>query len=155
MDLGGVTFATLNTSVIANKTSMAHLDRAVYNVLVPKFAAGLFENPYTDESRVNDLDNDYNRRLAREAAEQSVVMLKNADDFLPLDSAKMAKIKAVALIGPLADDAANQCGSYYSAGANVITVKAVSTVQCAMLAGVCSLLVCLFGISRVDIVDGG
>ena len=102
---------------------MMHLDRAVYNVLVSKFAAGLFEHPYTDESRVKSLDNSYNRKLALEAAEQGVVLLKNADGILPLDFKKMEK-KGVALIGPLADDAVNQCGSYYNAGANVVTIKA-------------------------------
>jgi beta-glucosidase len=141
MDLGGTTFLTLAHSVANNLTSVAALDRAVYNVLASKFAAGLFEHPYTDEARVKNLDGPYNRRLAREVAEQSMVLLKNPDNFLPLhfastdDAAAAAgavlgdagagtsSMKSIALIGPLVNDEVNQCGSYTNAGANVVTFQ--------------------------------
>jgi hypothetical protein len=45
MDLGGTAFTLLKPSLASGKTKMEYLDRAVYNVLVSKFAAGLFDNP--------------------------------------------------------------------------------------------------------------
>jgi beta-glucosidase len=77
MDLGGVSFPLLIHAVATNKTTEKAVDRAVYNVLVSKFAAGLFEHPYTDETRVQHLDGVANRAMAREAAEQSMVLLIN------------------------------------------------------------------------------
>ena len=51
MDLGGTAFSLLKRGIQENTTDVKHLDRAVYNVLASKFAAGLFDHPYTDESR--------------------------------------------------------------------------------------------------------
>ena len=52
------------------------MDRAVVNVLTSKFAAGLFDVPYTEPQRVATLDSPADRRLAREAAEQSIILLQ-------------------------------------------------------------------------------
>ena len=89
-------------------------------MLVSKFAAGLFDHPFTDEARARSLDTARGRALAREAAEQSMVLLINRRGTLPLD---LRRTKHLALVGPLADAAADQCGSYFMAGADVVTVK--------------------------------
>jgi hypothetical protein len=54
MDLGGsaFSFGVLGNAVLANKTSVGVVDKAVYRVLVSKFASGIFDHPYTDEERV-------------------------------------------------------------------------------------------------------
>jgi len=125
MDLGGTTFPLLTQAVRDGKTTEAQVDRAAYNILASKFASGIFDHPYTDETRVDQLDKPANRKMARDAAEQSMTLLINSKSkgapLLPLD---FSKIKKLALVGPLADDGPNQCGSYFNAGANVITVKA-------------------------------
>jgi len=130
MDLGGDAFseAILLPAVHNNKTSEFYVDQACYRVLVSKFAAGLFEHPFTDESRVETLDAPENRVLAREAAEQSMVLLINKNDTLPLN---IGSIKELAMVGPLADSAFDHCGSYFNAGANVITTKAAVEAGCA------------------------
>jgi len=120
MDLGGTALSTLVDAVKNNKTSESAVDRATYNVLVSKFAAGLFDYPYTDESRVSDLDKPSNRQLAREIAEQSMVLLINNKNIVPLD---FTKIKNLALVGPLADSVFDQQGAYFNGGATVVTVK--------------------------------
>jgi beta-glucosidase len=116
--------------VKSGKVTGAQLDEAVRHVLRVKFALGLFENPYTDESRKKDgpletkeLD------LARLAAERSFVLLKNenARDSHPLLPLK--KDLTVALIGPLADDAENMLGSWGGRGGikDAVTLKAALT----------------------------
>lgn len=84
----------------------ADLDRAVRRVLSVKFAMGLFEHPYAD--RGIRLANDaLPSELSLEAAEKSLVLLKNAA-ALPLG----ASAGSVAVIGPNADAPMNQMGEY-------------------------------------------
>ena len=54
------------------------MDRAAYNVLVSKFAAGIFDEPYVTDLQPA-LDSDANRKLALEAAEQSLAHLSATD----------------------------------------------------------------------------
>jgi beta-glucosidase len=91
-----------------------------------KFALGLFENPYTDESRKNQGPlTAENLEVARVAAQRSLVLLKNdsveGHNVLPLGQA----VTTVALIGPLGDDATNMLGSWAGRGnpADAVTLK--------------------------------
>jgi beta-glucosidase len=103
--------------VKSRKVSQAMLDEAVRRVLRVKFALGLFENPYTDESRENHgtLPAE-SLQIARVAAERSFVLLKNdpveGRNILPLNKTG----QKVALIGPLADDVDNMLGSWAGRG---------------------------------------
>lgn len=105
----------------SGKLPMSVLNEAVRRVLRVKFRAGLFERPiYTDAARERaDILTPENRQVARRLAEESLVLLKNENDALPL--AKSGK--KIAVIGPLADDQANQLGSWVGRGqaADVIT----------------------------------
>ncbi len=85
--------------------SQDDIDTAVERVLAQKYALGLFENPYVEEGGPYVLDTD--RALNREAAERSLVLLKN-DGFLPL-----AGPGKIALIGPSADDQLALFGNYH------------------------------------------
>ena len=105
------------------------LDEAVRRILRVKFALGLFDHPYTPENE--DLTKPIppaSLELARSAAEQSFVLLKNATvngaPVLPLK----ASIKTVALIGPLADDGQQMVGSWGGKS----TAKDVTTVRAAL-----------------------
>ncbi len=93
------------------KLSMATVDEAVRRVLRVKFALGLFEHPYARGTEVTRAV-DAHRPLARRAAEESFVLLKNGGagqaPVLPLSSA----VKKLALIGPLADDASEMQGAW-------------------------------------------
>jgi beta-glucosidase len=116
--------------VKSGKISEGQIDEAVRHVLRVKFALGLFDNPYTDEARENhgplpqsSLD------VALAAAERSFVVLRNesvaAKPLLPLNSAS----RTVALIGPLADDAAQMLGSWTAHGQpkDVVTLRTALT----------------------------
>lgn len=112
--------------VKSGNVSGAQLDEAVRRVLRVKFALGLFEKPYTDESRENRgaIAAD-NLELARKAAEESFVLLKNdaagGKRLLPLER----EGQTVALIGPLADDAGEMLGSWAGRGraSDAVTLK--------------------------------
>ena len=86
------------------------LDSAVRRVLRSKLQVGLFENPYVDEHTAAAVfDTSIDRALARRAAAQSIVLLKNRGGLLPLDPARLAR---VAVIGPAADDQRLLQGDY-------------------------------------------
>ncbi len=76
---------------------IADIDAAVRRVLCEKGRLGLFDHPFIDEGGVS-LNTPEHRALALEAAEKSIVLLKN-DGTLPLSS-----VAKTALVGPLADD---------------------------------------------------
>ena len=95
----------------------AAVDEAVRRILRVKFALGLFEHAYTDESKeAGAMLQKESVLLARTAAEQSFVLLKNANvgagPLLPLS----ANAKTIALIGPLASDKGNMLGSWGGLG---------------------------------------
>ncbi|HYY72745.1 MAG TPA: glycoside hydrolase family 3 N-terminal domain-containing protein, partial [Candidatus Bathyarchaeia archaeon] len=95
----------------------AAVDEAVRRILRVKFALGLFEHPYADESKeAAAMLQKESVLLARTAAEESFVLLKNAavssGPLLPLS----ANAKNVALIGPLANDKGNMLGSWAGQG---------------------------------------
>jgi beta-glucosidase len=95
------------------KLSMAAIDEAVRRVLRIKFRLGLFDNPYTDESRESAVMlSRENLAAAREVAARSLVLLKNERETLPLNKS----LGSIALIGPLADDQLSIIGSWSGDG---------------------------------------
>ncbi|HEY4184457.1 MAG TPA: glycoside hydrolase family 3 N-terminal domain-containing protein [Polyangia bacterium] len=98
-------FATLASDVNTGKVKMAVVDRAVARVLRAKFLLGLFEHPYVDANLEPERAAD--RALARRAADETIVLLKNDRDTLPLDP---ARLKSLAVIGPNA--AVTRLGGY-------------------------------------------
>lgn len=85
------------------------LDRAVSRSLRLKFLLGLFDNPYAEpEEAAKVFDLPEHRKLALEAAQKSIVLLKNKDNILPLKKS----INIIAVIGPNADNRRNLLGDY-------------------------------------------
>jgi beta-glucosidase len=88
--------------MVENKIDSALLDEAVYRVLVLKNRLGLFENPFKDANSQWEEDvilSKEHRKLARQAAAQTMVLLKNEDQILPLKK----EGQKIAFIGPHAD----------------------------------------------------
>jgi len=89
------------------------LDQSVRRILELKFALGLFEQPYTDESLASQVVlRDEQRALALEVARQSLVLVKNNNQTLPLKPEGLR----VALIGPLAHNQVDLLGCWASDG---------------------------------------
>jgi beta-xylosidase len=85
------------------------VDRAVRRVLAQKFDLGLFEDPFVDaEPAVVRAVADMGRGIARQQAEQSVVLLKNDDAVLPIGD----QVRRVAVIGPHATKVVPAFGNY-------------------------------------------
>ncbi|MDE1163146.1 MAG: beta-glucosidase BglX [Acidobacteriaceae bacterium] len=107
--------------VRSGKVSMAQLDALVLPILEMKYRLGLFSNPYVDmDAYKRETLSAEQRSSAREAAEQTAVLLKDEGGVLPL--AKSAK--TIALIGPLADSKVDTLGSWslHAVPADTITV---------------------------------
>ncbi|MGX5689122.1 glycoside hydrolase family 3 N-terminal domain-containing protein [Arcticibacter tournemirensis] len=121
-DLSGYGYGkALIDAVKAGKVSSAVLDTAVARVLRIKFSMGLFENPYVDPVKAGkEVRNKDNIQLARRVAQESLILLKNDNDVLPLKKT----LKSIAVIGPNADNVYNQLGDYTAPQAEdaVVTV---------------------------------
>ncbi len=115
MDMVGQGFiSTLKQSVEEGKISEADIDKACRRILQAKADLGLFDDPYRycDPERAKKLIyTPENRQRAREVASESLVLLKNKDNILPLK-----KGGTIALIGPLADNRENMAGTWSVAG---------------------------------------
>ncbi len=95
------------------RLSMAQIDEAVRRVLRIKFRLGLFEQPYTDETREPAvLLASAHLAAARQMAARSMVLLKNEGEVLPLRK----DLKSIAVIGPLADSRKDMLGSWFADG---------------------------------------
>jgi len=91
-------FPALVDAVKSGKIPEKDLDSAVGRVLSAKFRAGLFEHPYVDEDRAGKEVGSKDRiALARQVADEAIVLLQNKNNILPLDP---AKIRTLAVIGP-------------------------------------------------------
>jgi len=94
------------------------VDQAVRWILRLKFMMGLFDDPYVDPERAERVCNaPEHRALALEAAQQSLVLLKNEGNLLPLSRS----VKSILVAGPNADSPRNQLGDY-SGSNDVVTV---------------------------------
>ncbi|RYG06252.1 MAG: glycoside hydrolase family 3 protein, partial [Chitinophagaceae bacterium] len=92
-----VDHATLfNPHFLDGTVDQKFIDSAVARVLTAKFELGLFENPYMSESKAQQiLDNANHKLIAKQAALESIVLLKNQNNILPLSD----KLRSIALIG--------------------------------------------------------
>jgi beta-glucosidase len=101
--------------VESNSLDVQILDEAVKNILRLKFKLGLFdENRYADLEKGKEIIGcEEHRQIALESAYQSIVLLKNQDNLLPLN-VDGSGLKRIAVIGPNADDPSAQLGDWVS-----------------------------------------
>ncbi len=94
-------FSTRLESIKGDKKLQKTLDKSVRRILAVKFKLGLFDDPFVDPE-VADVSNrsEENIKLSLKAAEESIVLLKNRNNILPLAKSKYKKI---AVIGPHAN----------------------------------------------------
>ena len=103
-------YSRLPQAVADGLVDEATIDQSVRRILEAKFRMGLFENPYVDESASADvLGRTDHREVAREAAEKTIVLLKNEGGALPLNAAVLKKI---AVVGQLAESQRDVLGPW-------------------------------------------
>ena len=94
-------YALLPNMIEGNRDLMAHIDRAAGHVLRTKFILGLFDDPYIDVADTEaGVRTDAALSLARESDLESIILLKNEANTLPLREGAMS----IALMGPLLDE---------------------------------------------------
>jgi beta-glucosidase len=101
---------TLQKSLKEGKVTIEEIDNAVKLILNAKYDLGLFQDPfkYCDLNRAKtEIFTQSNRAEARKIASESMVLLKNKNQLLPLK-----KSGTIALIGPLADAKENMAGTW-------------------------------------------
>ena len=93
----------------------------VRDILRVKFLIGLFDAPYqTDLAGADDeVENEANEAVALQASRESIVLLKNTDNTLPLN---IDKIKKIAVCGPNADEEGYALTHYGPLAVEVTTV---------------------------------
>ena len=98
----GSVFNTLVDQVREGRIPESEVDKAVARVLGAKFRLGLFENPYVDPDYAERIaSSPEHQKLALEAAQETIVLLKNDGNLLPLD---LKRLKSIAVIGSNAAD---------------------------------------------------
>jgi beta-glucosidase len=108
---------------------MAVLDARVREVLRVKMREGLFDRPYRPLDKPDAVVlNAAHLAVARQASRESLVLLKNDRDLLPLDA---AKISTIAISGPNADNPYHSMGRYGPGDMPAATVRQVLEARCA------------------------
>jgi beta-glucosidase len=103
----GAFIDSIVAAVRSGSVSEARVDDAVRRVLTQKFDLNLFEQPFADRTNVDGVGSDANRAVARQAAAESQVLLKNAGGALPL-----AEDADLYVAGSSADDLGRQMGGW-------------------------------------------
>lgn len=125
MDMVGEGFlTTLKKSLAEGKVTQDEIDMAAKRILEAKYDLGLFSDPYKfgdAKLAAKEVYNMENRNIARNVAAQSMVLMKNDNQVLPLK-----KSGTVAVIGPLVNNSLNMAGTWSVAAKHE---KAVNLMQ--------------------------
>jgi beta-glucosidase len=105
--------SSLGDLVKSGEVPESQIDASVRRILYYKYAAGIFDDPYgnirPEQAKMLHGCAEH-RKVARDVAAASMVLLKNAPvkawgtPVLPLDGSVLDKVKSIALIGPLGDE---------------------------------------------------
>ncbi len=104
------------------------INQAVREILRVKYELGLFDNPYVAEDKYNQFAKEEYLEAAKKSALQSMVLLKNENNTLPLKET----VKKVALIGPMANEMYEQLGTWVFDGDSTLTVTPLKALRDAL-----------------------
>lgn len=111
----------LRELVEEGRIPMEVIDDRVRDVLRVKFLVGMFDQPYQMDLQQADIEvnSKANQQVALQASREGIVLLKNEDNFLPLDR---DKIKKISITGPNANDGSYALTHYGPLAVEVATV---------------------------------
>ena len=117
----GPEYGTLLEAVRLGYITENELNVSVKRLFEARFRLGMFDPP-ANVKYASILQNDYNtqanRSLAKEVALQSIVLLKNDNNVLPISK----KVKSIAVIGPYANDTSVLLGNYNGIPSQPVTI---------------------------------
>ena len=116
----GTEYKNLPEAVEKGFIKEATIDQSLDRLFVARFRLGMFDPPASvpfSKIGMDQVSSAAHRAIALEAAEKSIVLLKNANHTLPLASLP----KSVAVIGPAADDPDVMLGNYYGTPSRIVT----------------------------------
>jgi beta-glucosidase len=127
MEMAGESYLDQLEDLIGEgRIDVAMIDAMVANILRVKFQLGLFEHPYTTPAELPAIANEHALQTARQAALESVVLLKNDRGVLPLSA---EKLNSVAIIGPLADAPYEQLGTWIFDGDTELSITPMHAIH--------------------------
>ncbi len=107
----GATYPALLKAVETGLIAESTIDLALRRLFTARFLLGMFDAPERvpfSKIPCEVINSEAHQALALQAARESIVLLKNKDNFLPLDKS----IESIAIIGPNADDLQSLLGNY-------------------------------------------
>ena len=117
----GNEYGSLVKAVGDGYISKSAIDRSVKRLFMARFRLGMFDPdslvPFSGKSMA-DNDRQESRELARKVARESIVLLKNENNLLPLPG----KIRSIAVIGPYADQVNVLLGNYNGTPSSPVTI---------------------------------
>lgn len=97
----------VRNGVLHGEIQEERINDAVRRILRQKFRLGLFENPFPDSSLLSKIGTNEHREIAKQAVRESLVLLKNENETLPIKNANR-----IVLVGEFADNAGLQSGGW-------------------------------------------
>jgi len=126
MDMMGHIYSEHLAQLIkSGKVKEKTLDDAVRNILRLKFRMGLFDNPYADVNKSGAFYTEDNLAKAKQAAIESIILLKNEKEILPLKE----NVRSIAVVGPMANVPYEQLGTWSFDGEEQHTVTPLTALK--------------------------
>lgn len=127
MEMASATYKQYLAQLVERgKLAESVIDQAVDRILRLKLALGLFDNPYTEPDALPAFGSKQAIGIARQAARESIVMLKNHDRLLPLSA---STLRSIAVVGPLADAPYEQLGTWIFDGDSALSVTPLEAIR--------------------------
>lgn len=99
---------TMKKAVKNGDITVDRIDDAARRILLVKAGLGLFERPFSDPALISTVGSQEHRDLARQAVRESMVLLKNENNALPISST----VTSIYVAGAGANDIGMQCGGW-------------------------------------------
>src|SRR5699024_6206572 len=87
-------------AVESGEVSMDRVDESVYRILKAKMDQGLFEDPYTDEGKIENIGSDEHLKVAGEIANKGITLVKNEGDVLPIQETEKVLVTGPSVANP-------------------------------------------------------
>lgn len=126
MEMVSYTFVKeLPVLIKEGKVKESTIDEAVRNILRVKYRLGLFDAPYVDEKQPSVMYTPSYLKVAKQAAVESAILLKNDKEVLPLQES----LKTVAVVGPMANAPYEQLGTWIFDGEKAHTQTPLNAIK--------------------------